>query len=58
MPYVSMPEVTLVYDVLNDEYQVPEKNGELYHTSDLLDATDTLRRIWGEHVSVNLKVIS
>lgn len=37
-----------------DEFEVTERNGEIYYTSDLEDAIDTARQIYGSHIDVNI----
>ena len=44
--------VTITYISESDEYGVPEKNGEKYHTNDKQDAITTAKSIYGNEVTI------
>ena len=37
-----------------DEFEVPEQNGEIYYASEMDDAINTARTIWGDSVEIEL----
>lgn len=44
--------VTITYNSESDEYIVPEKNGEEYHTDDKQDAITTAKSMHGNEVTI------